>query len=156
MPRIAAGLLMYRQCDGTLEVLLAHPGGPYFVKKDNGAWTVPKGEPDAGEEDLLATAKREFQEETGIEPAADRYLPLGSIKQKGGKVVHAWAMEGDCDPGECCSNLFQMEWPPKSGQLQEFPEMDRAEWFTLAAARLKIKASQVPLLERLEELVLAE
>lgn len=153
MPRIAAGLLMYRQCNGAVEVLLAHPGGPYFANRDDGAWTVPKGEPDPGEDDLLATAQREFQEETGITPTADHYLPLGSIRQKGGKVVHAWAFEGDCDPAECHSNLFPMEWPPKSGKFQEFPEMDRAEWFTLTTARVKIKASQVPLLERLEEVV---
>ena len=144
---------MYRQLNGAVEVLLAHPGGPYFAKKDDGAWTVPKGEPDPGEDDLLTTARREFQEETGVVPTADRYLPLGSITQKGGKVVHAWALEGDCDQGQCHSNLFSMEWPPKSGKLQEFPEMDRAAWFPLAVARVKIKASQVPLLERLEEMV---
>lgn len=155
MPRIAAGLLMYRLREGTLEVLLAHPGGPYFANKDDGAWTLPKGEPDPGEQHdsddhLLAVAEREFREETGLTPTGE-YLPLGSIKQKGGKVVHAWAFAGDCDPSECHSNLFTMEWPPRSGRVAEFPEMDRAEWFDLATARVKLKDTQVPFLERLAE-----
>lgn len=144
---------MYRRAASGLQVLLAHPGGPYFAKKDAGAWTLPKGEPDPGErcdsaEDLLAIAVREFTEETGIVPAGP-YLPLGSIRQKGGKVVHAWAFEGDCDATACVSNLFTMEWPPKSGRTAEFPEMDRAEWFGLEAGRERIKGTQAPLLDEL-------
>jgi predicted NUDIX family NTP pyrophosphohydrolase len=160
MPRIAAGLLMYRLRDRGLEVLLAHPGGPYFANKDAGAWTIPKGEPDPGEdcdreEGLLAIAIREFEEETGMMPHGV-YVPLGSIKQKGGKVVHAWAFQGDCDPAACRSNLFTMEWPPKSGRQMEFPEMDRAEWFDLETARVKIKAGQGGLLDELKERLRSE
>lgn len=147
MPRLSAGLLLYRIKDGVLQVLLAHPGGPYFVKKDEGAWTIPKGEPDA-DEDLLLTAQREFEEETGLKPVGP-FTPLKPIKQKGGKVVHAWAFEGDCDPAAIRSNVFTMEWPPKSGRQQEFPEIDWAGWFDLAAARRKIKAGQEALIEEL-------
>ncbi len=150
MPRLSAGLLMYRIKNGRIEVLLAHPGGPYFVNKDDGAWTIPKGEPDTGE-DLLVTAQREFEEETGIQPTSP-FLPLQPIQQKGGKVVHAWAFEGDCDPAAIKSNSFTMEWPPKSGKQQEFPEIDRAEWFDLKTARTKIKAGQQALIEELESL----
>jgi predicted NUDIX family NTP pyrophosphohydrolase len=150
MSRLSAGLVMYRIKDGRIEVLLAHPGGPYFVKKDEGAWTIPKGEPEGGEE-LLLTAQREFEEETGIGPTGP-FVPLQPIKQKGGKVVHAWAFEGDCDPTTAKSNTFVIEWPPKSGRQQEFPEMDRAEWFDLATARTKIKAGQEALLEELANL----
>lgn len=155
MPRIAAGLLMFRVCDARIEVLLVHPGGPFFAKKDAGVWTLPKGEPNTGEDassdlELLAIACREFAEETGITPAGE-FLALDSILQKGGKRVHAWAFRGDCDATACQSNLFEMEWPPKSGRRVEFPEIDRAEWFDLATARTKIKESQTPLLDRLEE-----
>jgi predicted NUDIX family NTP pyrophosphohydrolase len=155
MPRIAAGLLMYRIRDGVVEVLLAHPGGPYFQNKDDGAWTIPKGEPNAGEayggaDDLLAVAIREFAEETGVAPSGN-YLPLKPIKQKGGKIVYAWAFQGDCDTAACRSNLFTMEWPPKSGRQVDFPEMDRAEFFDLRTAREKIKQAQAPLLVELEE-----
>jgi predicted NUDIX family NTP pyrophosphohydrolase len=149
MPRISAGLLMYRFRDGGLQVLLAHPGGPYFVNKDDGAWSIPKGEPDANE-DLLLTAQREFEEETGLKPAGP-LIPLMSIKQKGGKIVHAWAFEGDCDPTTLKSNAFTMEWPPRSGRQMDFPEIDRAEFFDLATARKKIKAGQEALIEELEE-----
>ncbi len=114
MPRISAGLLMYRIKDGATEVLLAHPGGPYFVNKDDGAWTIPKGEPNAGE-DLLVAARREFAEETGVTPIGP-FIPLKPIEQKGGKIVHAWAFRGDCDPTAITSNTFAMEWPPKSGR----------------------------------------
>ncbi len=138
---------MYRIKDGALQVLLAHPGGPYFAKKDDGAWTIPKGEPD-GDEDLLLAAQREFKEETGI-TAFGPFIPLRPIKQKGGKVVHAWAFAGDCDPEAITSNTFTLEWPPKSGKQREFPEIDRAEWFDLAAARTKIKAGQDGLIEEL-------
>jgi predicted NUDIX family NTP pyrophosphohydrolase len=144
---------MYRVNHGLLEVLLAHPGGPYFVNKDHEAWSIPKGEPDA-DEDLLATAQREFEEETGLKPTGP-FIPLQPIKQKGGKVVHAWAFEGDCDPSTAKSNTFEMEWPPKSGNKQEFPEIDRAEFFDLATARTKIKAGQDELLDALEALRIA-
>ena len=137
---------MYRRRNGRLEFFLAHPGGPFSLRKDEGYWTIPKGEPSAGEE-LLEVAKREFREETGLESHGP-YLELGSIQQKGGKWVHAWAFEGDCNV-EICSNTYQMEWPPKSGKMCEFPEIDRAEFFTLEDARKKIKERQFPLLERL-------
>ena len=148
MPKIAAGLLMYRIKEGVTQVLLAHPGGPYFQNKDDGAWTIPKGEPDA-DEDLLLTAQREFQEETGFAPKGD-FLPLQPIKQKGGKIVHAWAFEGDCDPNAIKSNLFTMEWPPKSGRQMEFPEVDRVEFFDLDVGRKKIKWGQDALIDELE------
>jgi predicted NUDIX family NTP pyrophosphohydrolase len=150
MPRISAGLLMYRIKDGGVEVLLAHPGGPYFAKKDDGAWTIPKGEPDSGE-DLLVTAQREFEEETGVKPTAP-FIPLQPIQQKGGKIVHAWAFRGDCDPAALKSNTFTMEWPPKSGRQEEFPEIDRAAFYDLAAARKKIKAGQEAFLDELAAL----
>jgi predicted NUDIX family NTP pyrophosphohydrolase len=147
MSRISAGLLMYRIKDGVIQVLLAHPGGPFFQKKDGGAWSIPKGEPDA-DEDLFVTAQREFEEETGLKPSG-RFVPLKPIKQKGGKIVHAWAFEGDCDTAATRSNTFTMEWPPRSGRQQEFPEIDRAEFFDLATARAKIKAGQDGLIEEL-------
>ena len=151
MPRISAGLLMYRIKEGTIEVLLAHPGGPFFHNKDDGVWSIPKGEPNA-DEDLLLTAQREFEEETGVKPTA-QFLPLRPIQQKGGKTVYAWAFEGDCDPAAVRSNTFTMEWPPKSGRQTEFPEIDRAEFFDLAEARKKIKAGQESLIDELEGLV---
>jgi predicted NUDIX family NTP pyrophosphohydrolase len=147
MLRISAGLLMYRIKDG-LEVLLAHPGGPYFVNRDDGAWSIPKGEPDP-DEDLLFTAQREFEEETGLKPTGP-FIPLKPIHQRGGKIVHAWAFQGDCDPTILKSNTFVMEWPPHSGRQQEFPEIDRAEFFNLATARTKIKAGQEVMIEELE------
>jgi predicted NUDIX family NTP pyrophosphohydrolase len=148
MPRTSAGLLMFRIKDGVLQVLLAHPGGPFFRKKDEGAWTIPKGEPNPGE-DLLPAAQREFAEETGLVPRPP-FLALKPVKQKGGKVVHAWAYEGDCDPKAVESNLFTLEWPPKSGRQMQFPEVDRAEFFDLGVARKKIKAGQEALLDELE------
>lgn len=151
MPRTSAGLLMYRVKDGVVQVLLAHPGGPFFRNKDDGAWSIPKGEPD-GDEDLLMTARREFEEETGLAPQGP-LLPLSPIKQKGGKIVHAWAFRGDCDPAVLTSNTFTMEWPPHSGRQAEFPEMDRAEFFDFPAARHKIKAGQEKLLDELESLL---
>lgn len=154
MPRQSAGLLMYRICDDRVEVLLAHPGGPYFQNKDDGAWTIPKGEPD-GDEDLFLTAQREFEEETGIKPRGT-FVALAPIRQKGGKIVHAWAFEGDCDPTTIRSTLFSMEWPPKSGRQQEFPEIDRAEFFALSAARRKIKAGQETFLDGLKEILRRE
>lgn len=148
MPRTSAGLLMYRIKDGTIQVLLAHPGGPFFSKKDEGAWTIPKGEPDPGE-DLLLAAQREFEEETGLKPQPP-FVALKPIQQKGGKIVHAWAFEGDCDPIAIRSNLFTMEWPPKSGKQMQFPEIDRAEFFDLYVARIKIKYRQDALIDELE------
>lgn len=150
MPRLSAGLVMYRIKDGKLQVLLAHPGGPFFRKKDDGAWSIPKGEPEA-DEDLLAAARREFEEETGVVPRGP-FAPLSPIKQQGGKIVHAWAFQGDCDPATVRSNTFTMEWPPKSGRQAEFPEVDRAEFFDLATARKKIKDAQTPLLDEVESL----
>jgi predicted NUDIX family NTP pyrophosphohydrolase len=149
MPRISAGLLMFRIRDGVLEVLLAHPGGPLFERKDDGAWGIPKGEVD-GEEDLLATAQREFQEETGITPEGP-FIPLQPIQQKGGKIVHAWAFESDCDPATIRSNLFEMEWPPRSGRKMQFPEIDRAAFFELDLARRKIREAQGAFLDEIEK-----
>jgi predicted NUDIX family NTP pyrophosphohydrolase len=148
MPKRSAGLLMYRLLGGRVEVLLVHPGGPLWAKKDEGAWSIPKGEVENDEEDLL-TARREFQEELGVEPAGP-FIPLGEVKQKGGKLVRAWAFAGDCDPAAIRSNTFRMEWPPRSGRRQEFPEIDRAALFPLDAARRKILPGQRPLLDALE------
>ncbi len=148
-PKLSAGLLLYRQRPTGLEVLLAHPGGPFFRNKDDGAWTIPKGAPAPGEE-LLAAAIREFGEEVGL-PVAPPFLPLGEVKQKGGKVVAAFACAGDAPPDFApTSNTFELEWPPRSGRRQQFPEVDRAEFFPLAVARQKINAAQIPLLDRLE------
>jgi predicted NUDIX family NTP pyrophosphohydrolase len=147
MPKRSAGLLMYRRSGGHLEVLLVHPGGPFWMKKDLGAWTIPKGEYDAGEEPLAA-ATREFQEETGL-VASGPFRPLTPIKQPGGKIVHAWAFEGDCDAGALKSNSFSLEWPRGSGRMQEFPEVDRAGWFRIEDARRKILPGQAGFLEEL-------
>lgn len=150
MPKPSAGLLMFRGRGDSLEVLLAHPGGPLWARKDAGAWTIPKGEIDEGEAPLAA-ACREFSEETGFRPAGP-YVALTPIRQRSGKVVHAWAFAGDCDPGRLQSNTFTMEWPPHSGQVAAFPEVDRAAFFTLAAAREKINPAQIALLDELERL----
>jgi predicted NUDIX family NTP pyrophosphohydrolase len=154
MPRISAGLLMYRIYDGKLQVLLAHPGGPYFKNKDEGAWSIPKGEVEP-DEDLLDTAKREFEEETGVTPKGP-FIALTPVTQKGGKIVHAWTFEGDCDPSAIVSNTFTIEWPPKSGRQMDFPEIDQADFFDVAAAKRKIKAAQVALIEELEATVRGE
>jgi predicted NUDIX family NTP pyrophosphohydrolase len=151
MPKRSAGLILFRRRTGQLEVLLVHPGGPYFVKKDAGAWSMPKGEYTAGE-DPQAVALREFEEETGVRPSGP-FLNLGEVRQAGGKVVTAFALEGGLDPDTIRSNLFTLEWPPRSGRIQSFPEVDRAGWFTLAEARHRILAGQVPLLDRLTEVV---
>jgi len=147
--RISAGILLYRRTGGRLEVLLAHPGGPYFARRDAGHWTIPKGEVDA-EEELLDVARREFEEETGHRAPEAPIADLGSIVQKGGKVVHAWGIEGDLDPATTSSNTFELEWPPRSGSRQTFPEVDRVEWFAAAEARSRIKSTQIPLIDRLE------
>ena len=151
MPRISAGLLMYRKQDGKLQVLLAHPGGPLFKNKDDDSWSIPKGEVEPGE-DLLETAKREFEEETGVAPKGP-FIALKPVTQKGGKIVHAWAFEDDCDPSAIVSNTFTMEWPPKSGRPMEFPEIDRADFFNIGEAKRKIKAAQGALIEELEGIV---
>jgi predicted NUDIX family NTP pyrophosphohydrolase len=150
MSKTSAGLLMYRRRAGGVEVLLVHPGGPFWRNKDAGAWTIPKGEPAVGEE-LLEAAKREFEEETGVAPVGD-CAPLPSVKQKGGTVIHAWAIEGDLDPAQIRSNTFEMEWPPRSGRRAAFPEIDRAEFFSLDQARLKMNSGQVALLDALAAL----
>ena len=172
--RQSAGILLFRRrpdridgdgADGRrggvdrfedVEVLLAHPGGPFFTNRDDGHWTLPKGEPDPDETDLLAVARREFAEEVGVEPPATGPdgrppLELGAIVQKGGKVVHAWAIEGDLDPGAAVSNTFEMEWPPRSGTRRTFPEIDRVAWFAPDEARRRLKPTQVPFVDRLVE-----
>ena len=149
--RVSAGLLMYRLAGGDLQVLLVHPGGPFFRNKDEGAWSIPKGEVEPGE-DPLAAAVREFGEEIGAVPTGP-YLALTPVKQKGGKTVHAWAFEGDCEPGSITSNTFTIEWPPRSGRQVEFPEIDRAGFFGLDEARRKVNAGQVPLIDELERIV---
>jgi len=147
MAKKSAGLVMYRIRGGALEVLLVHLGGPFWAKKDAGAWFIPKGEIEPGE-DELAAAQREFEEETGFKPSRP-FIALGSVKQKGGKVVTAWAFEGDCDPAALKSNTFKMEWPPRSGKEREFPEVDRAAFFTIEAARGKMHPAEFEILERL-------
>jgi predicted NUDIX family NTP pyrophosphohydrolase len=149
MPKTSAGLLLYRRAPAGLQVLLVHPGGPFWQGKDFGAWSIPKGEIGANE-DPLAAARREFHEETGFE-AAGPAVPLGHLRQPGGKLVHAWGLEGDADPGELTSNTFSMEWPRGSGRLQAFPEVDRAEWFGLAEARRRILPGQARFLDALAE-----
>ena len=138
---------MYRRRAGGLELLLAHPGGPFWARRDEGAWSLPKGELDASEEPLAA-ACREFEEETGVVPAGP-FLPLGEVRQKSGKTVLAWACEGDFDPARLRCNTFEMEWPPRSGKSRSFPEVDRAEWFDPDGARRKLLPAQVPFIDRL-------
>jgi predicted NUDIX family NTP pyrophosphohydrolase len=145
---------MYRRRAGHLEVLLAHPGGPFWTNKDDGAWSIPKGLVDDGE-DHLATAKREFEEELGTTPNAAEYLDLGEVRQKGGKTVVAFAFEGDLDPTKITSNTFKAEWPPRSGQWRSFPEVDRAAFFPLDVARTKMNPAQTEFLSRLESLISA-
>ena len=152
--RVSAGLVLYRIRNGGLEVFIAHPGGPFFAHKDDGHWTIPKGEIEPGE-DYLATAIREVREEVGIEvnPLGD-FLELGSIRQKGGKVVHAWGTQTEWDEGQPIqSNTYEMEWPPGTGRFQRFPEVDRAQFFPITEARQKIKETQIPLLDNLEKLL---
>ena len=150
MPRRSAGILLYRRSAGTLEVLLVHPGGPFWAKKDLGAWSIPKGEYEEGE-DPRACALREFEEELGAPPPAGPLVELGTAKQSGGKVVTAWAAEGDADAAAARSNTFTLEWPPRSGVMREFPEADRAEWFEVDEARRRINPAQAVFLDRLLE-----
>jgi predicted NUDIX family NTP pyrophosphohydrolase len=150
MNKKSAGLLMYRDVSCELEVLLAHPGGPLWANKDEGVWSIPKGEFEADEEPLAA-AKREFAEETGMAVPSGDFTPLGSLIQPSGKIVFAWAFKSDFDPVQLKSNLFSMEWPPKSGRQQEFPEVDRAAWFSMEEATRKILKGQAPFLLQLQE-----
>jgi len=147
-PKRSAGLLMYRRRESGVEVFLVHPGGPFWAKKDEGAWTLPKGEYDT-EEDPLAAARREFREETGLLATGD-FVELGSVRQKSGKIVIAWAFEGDCDPAVLVSNTCEIEWPPHSGKRMEIPEVDRGRWYGFADAHRYIRAEQGELLDRLE------
>jgi predicted NUDIX family NTP pyrophosphohydrolase len=155
--RRSAGILLFRRgaaLADTAEILLGHPGGPFFASKDEGCWSIPKGEPDHDEEDLLAVARREFAEEVGQpappgQPDGSATIPLGTIVQKGGKVVYAWAIEGDLDPATAHSNTFEVEWPPRSGRRESFPELDRVAWFAAAEARRRVKPAQIPFIDRL-------
>jgi predicted NUDIX family NTP pyrophosphohydrolase len=151
MPRQSAGILLYRRAADALEVLLVHPGGPFWAERDEGAWSIPKGEAAPGE-DLLARARREFAEETGAELAGEARA-LAPVRQAGGKLVHAWAVEGELDAAAIRSNSFTLQWPPRSGRMREFPEVDRAQWFDLATARAKLNLGQRPLLDALERLL---
>ena len=145
---VSAGLLLYRRMNGTLEVFLAHPGGPFWAKRDLGAWTIPKGTVNEGEQ-LLQTARREFQEETGI-LSHEPFIPLGSVRQRAGKTVHAWAWEGDADETKITSNTMRCEWPRGSGQYVVVPEIDRCEWFDPITARAKVNPAQAEFIDRLE------
>jgi predicted NUDIX family NTP pyrophosphohydrolase len=153
--RTSGGILLWRRGSAGLQVLLAHPGGPFFAAKDVGHWTIPKGEADDATEALADVARREFHEETGHPAPGGEQIPLGEILQKSGKRVVAWALEGDLDPATAVSNAFPMEWPPHSGRIVEFPEIDRVAWFGLGEARERLKAAQVPFLDRLDEALVA-
>jgi predicted NUDIX family NTP pyrophosphohydrolase len=148
VPKLSAGVVLYRFHGQSLEVFLVHPGGPFWKKKDAGAWSIPKGEYESGEI-ALDVARREFQEETGFPLSDGQLIPLGEIKQPSGKIVTAWALEGECSAEEIKSNSFSIEWPPKSGSMQDFPEVDRAEWFSMRKAKDKILPGQIGFLDRL-------
>jgi predicted NUDIX family NTP pyrophosphohydrolase len=150
----SAGLLMYRKQGEAVQVLLVHPGGPFWAKKDIGSWSIPKGE-FSQEEDVLKAARREFEEETGFLPTG-KFVRLGAIKQSSGKLIHAWAFEGELDAKKITSNTFSLEWPPQSGKQQEFPEVDRAEWFTIEAARERILKGQVEFIDELLRILEAD
>jgi predicted NUDIX family NTP pyrophosphohydrolase len=149
LPPLSAGLLLYRTREGIREVLLAHPGGPFWARRDDGAWSIPKGEVDEGEHPYAA-ARREFAEELGAVPPDGDPLPLGEVRLKSRKRVVAWALEGDFEPDQLVSMTFELQWPPRSGQTATYPEVDRAAWFDLETARVKLNAGQVPLLDALE------
>ena len=146
--RTSAGLVFYRRVEQDVQVLLGHMGGPYWQRKDAGAWTIPKGEFDINAENGLAAARREFKEEIGFDPEGE-FRALGSVTQKSGKIIHAWSIEGDFDPSALVSNTFDLEWPPRSGKIRQFPELDRVAWFTLSEARLKAISGQAALFDRL-------
>jgi predicted NUDIX family NTP pyrophosphohydrolase len=150
MPRTSAGIALFRRTSGAIELLLVHPGGPVWKNRDDGAWSFPKGEYD-DDEDALTVARRELLEETGCAAPGDAVV-LGTVKQRGGKIVHLWAVEGDCEADAITSNTFSMEWPPRSGRRQEFPEVDRAGWFAPEDARRKLIEAQRPFVDRLLEL----
>jgi predicted NUDIX family NTP pyrophosphohydrolase len=152
MPRTSAGILLHRRGDTGREVLIGHMGGPFWARKDEAAWSLPKGEYGA-DEDAFDVALREFEEELGSPVPASEFVPLGEIRQSGGKVLTVWAAEGDLDADATNSNTFELEWPPRSGQVQEFPEIDRAAWVTVDVARTKLVKGQVPLLDRLLEVL---
>ncbi|WPU96761.1 NUDIX domain-containing protein [Mucilaginibacter sabulilitoris] len=147
MPKQSAGILLYRKKEARMQIFLVHPGGPFFKNKDDGSWSIPKGEFIEGD-DPLAAAKREFEEETG-ETIAGEFIPLNPIRQKGGKTVQAWAVEGDIDHASIKSNHFEIEWPPRSGKQQSFPEIDRADWFDIDIAKVKINSAQAGFIEEL-------
>ncbi len=151
MPKNSAGILLYRFNAKNLEVLLVHPGGPYWAKKEVGAWSIPKGEIEP-QEDFLQAAIRETQEETGIK-AQGKFIPLTSLKQKSGKIIHIWALQGNVETSKIRSNSFEMEWPPRSGHKKVFPEIDKANWFSIVKAQIKIVPGQLPFLIELEKLV---
>ena len=153
MIKRSAGLLVYRMRDEEIDVFLVHPGGPFWAKKDAGAWSIPKGEFET--EQPLVAAMREFEEETGLKISGD-FIELKPVKQKGGKIVYAWAVEADFDASDIQSNMFKLEWPPKSGVMRDYPEVDRAGWFDLETAKLKMLASQAGLIEQLQEFLSAE
>jgi predicted NUDIX family NTP pyrophosphohydrolase len=148
--RRSAGVLLYRSADGVVEVLIGHMGGPFWARKDDGAWSIPKGEAEA-DEDLFAVAQREFAEELGSPVPATEFLDLGELRVTSGKVLSVWAAAGDLDAAACVSNTFPLEWPPRSGRVQQFPEIDRAAWFAVAEARPKLVTGQRPFLDRLLE-----
>lgn len=152
MPAVSAGLLLYRRKNGRLEFLLAHNGGPFFKNKDKGFWTIPKGMIEENEDELTA-AKREFKEETGHEAPDGDYQPIGTVKQKNNKIVHAWAVEADFDASKIKSNTFETEWPPRSGRMQTFPEMDRVGWFSASQAKEKANEAQRAFIDRVIELL---
>ncbi|MEW6571838.1 MAG: NUDIX domain-containing protein [Nitrospirota bacterium] len=154
MARKSAGLLMYRYRDGVLQVLLVHLGGPYWAGKEKGAWSIPKGEYEP-DEDPLSAAQREFEEETGFKPGG-HFIPLKPARQRSGKIIAAWAFEGDCDPAALKSNTFRIEWPPHSGKIQIFPEIDRAAWFDIRKAKEKISPGQVDFLSDLEQIIFSQ
>ena len=161
--RQSAGILLFRRLvvAGEPEVLLGHPGGPFFARRDEGYWSIPKGEPDDADADLLAVARREFAEEVGhpappCQPDGSAPISLGTIVQKGGKVVYAWAIEGDLDPASARSNSFELEWPPRSGLRESFPELDRVAWFAPAEARRRVKPAQISFIDRLIAAVVGE
>jgi predicted NUDIX family NTP pyrophosphohydrolase len=148
MPKLSAGLMLYRIIDDVVEVLIAHPGGPFWARKDDGAWSIPKGEYDIGEE-AWAAARREFGEELGLPAPVGRRIDLGEVRQTGGKIVTAFAVNADLDIGDACSNTFELEWPRGSGRIREYPEVDRVAWVPVATARVKLLKGQLPLLDAL-------